>query len=163
MDGKELFRAVVESVQETVLKIGDPAGAVTFFYPYDGDPEDIESEFMEASSSFHMSLSLSPGRLSVSVPAEDCILIASMPVRDTLKDVVELSRRSSSVSEFREAVLSGHPDARFGDTGDGEFDTALCFPEDQDPNVYCVSEEAGMVIFHRFSRSDYLAFGFRLP
>ncbi|MBR6205433.1 MAG: DUF3877 family protein [Candidatus Methanomethylophilaceae archaeon] len=163
MDGEELFRAAVESVQEMVLKIGGSGGSVVLYYPFDGDFAGVEDGFREASESFHMSLEPKLGRLMVTVPAEDCERIARMPVRETLRDVVELSRSSQSVSEFRQSVLSKYPCARFGDTGDGEFDMALCFPEDQDPNVYCVSEEAGRVIFHRFSRSDYLAFGFRLP
>ena len=37
------------------------------------------------------------------------------------------------------------------------------FPEDVDPDIYCLVEEFGQVTYHRFSREDYLAFDFKLP
>jgi hypothetical protein len=42
MDGKELLERVISTIQEMYLKLGDPEGAVSLYYPFEGDFPRIE-------------------------------------------------------------------------------------------------------------------------
>ena len=45
MNGKELLERAVSTIQEMYLKLGGPEGAVSLYYPFEGDPRRIEEEF----------------------------------------------------------------------------------------------------------------------
>ena len=165
MDGRSLYSRIVESVQEMSITIGDVMGSASFYYPFDGDLDALRKEFSDASGGEFPGIALEkvPGRLRATVSEEDCRRIAAMPVKSTMEDVLLLVKGGASMEGIREAILPRHPGSRIGRTGGMEFDWALSFPEGDDDNVYCFSEEMGRVTCHRFSREEYLAFGFELP
>lgn len=165
MDGKELFRRTVETIQEMHLKIGDSAGSVSLYYPFEGDFEALQKGFLVASDGQfpNMALEPMPQRVRITASQEDCARIAEMPVKDTMRDVVTMINDHASFDEFRDAIVGKYPGARFGKAGGIEFDWALSFPEEMDGDVYCISEEMGALTCHRFSREEYLEFGFALP
>ena len=72
MDGKRLLSMTVRSVQEMRMKIGDSAGSVSLYYPYEGDFGSLEKEFREASAESLPGIVLErlPGRVRVTVPEE---------------------------------------------------------------------------------------------
>jgi hypothetical protein len=49
MNGTELYRRVVSTVQEMHLKIGDSHGSVSLYYPFQGDFTTLQEEFRECS------------------------------------------------------------------------------------------------------------------
>lgn len=165
MDGKSLYRSIIESVQEMNITIGDTMGSTSLYYPFAGDLETLKQEFFVASKGSFPGVVLeqAPERVKVTVSEDDCKRIALMPVKETMKDVLVLVSGNVNMDNLRRHISQKYPDSRFGKTGGVEFDWALAFPEDVDDNVYCFSEEMGSVTCHRFSREEYLAFGFQLP
>ena len=163
MDGKGLLSRTVQSVQEMRLKIGDSAGSVSLYYPYEGDFEAMAEEFnRESSERFPgMVLEMLPGRVRVTVPEEECERIARMPMKGTMEFITSLTKERLPLEEFLERVSERYPDARSRRTDVIDFDWVLSFPEDED--VYCLSEEMGQTTYHRFTEEDFLALGFELP
>ncbi|MBO7409604.1 MAG: DUF3877 family protein [Candidatus Methanomethylophilaceae archaeon] len=164
MDGKELYQRVVDTVQEMHLKIGDSEGSISLYYPYDGEISEISEDFSACCRGLPAPITLEriPERIRVIVPEADCRHFSSLPVRETLKDIVELMNSRCSMDEFRNALMRKHPYASFRESDTFEFDWILTFPEDIDADVYCVNDEMGTVTYHRFSREDFLAMDFRL-
>ncbi len=37
------------------------------------------------------------------------------------------------------------------------------FPSGTDDDIYCLTEELGQVTYHRYSRDEFLKFGFEIP
>ena len=165
MDGKELLERVISTIQEMYLKLGDPEGAVSLYYPFEGDTRRIEEEFAEAVSSegFHISLEFLGNRLRLLVPESECVRISALPAKRTMADLVGLAAEHADVGAYRQLLDERYPDARLVRSGYVDFDWILVFPEDLDTDVYCLTEEFGTVTFHRFSREEYLALGFALP
>ena len=164
MDGKELYQRVIDTVQEMHLKIGDSAGSISLYYPYEGDLSLISDDFSSCCSDLPEPIDIEriPGRIRTIVPEADCRYISSLPARETLKDIVGLVNSRCGIDDFRRTLMQRHPDASFRESDDLEFDWILTFPEDTDPDVYCLAVEMGSVTYHRFSREDYLTMGFRL-
>ena len=164
MDGKGLYQRIVDTVQEMHLKIGDSEGSISLYYPYDGDLSEISEEFLECCADLpgRISIERIPGRIRAIVPESVCRHISSMPVKPTLRDVVDLVSSRCGIDNLRRIVSERHPDASFRRFGGIEFDWLLTFSPDRDPDVYCINVEMGAVTYHRFSREDYLAMGFVL-
>ncbi len=164
MDGKELHQRVIDTVQEMHLKIGDSAGSISLYYPYEGDLSVISEDFLSHCSDMPEPIDIEqiPGRIRVIVPEADCRYISSLPARGTLKDIIGLVNSRRGIDDFRRILIQRHPEASFRESEDFEFDWVLTFPEETDPDVYCLAVEMGSVTYHRFSREDYLAMGFRL-
>ena len=164
MDGKELFSRTILAIQEMYLKIGEPSGSVSLYYPFDGDAEGIIREFSECTRGSFPGLDVEvlPQRLRVIVSERDCVRRSNLPIKPTMIDVISLVNGRVGIDEFQKAVSSKYPDATFRKSGNIDFDWVLIFPEDVDDDVYCISEEMGQVTFHRFSREEYLNFGYML-
>jgi len=164
MDGNVLFSRVIDTVQETNLKIGDSFGSISLYYPYDGNYVELVEVFRKASADFpDMILEQLPQRVRVIVTEKDCARISKMPVRVTIKDMVALIKAHLSFEEFRERILSLYPDAEIYDSEYPEFDWLLIFPEDLDRDVYCLTEEMGQITYHRYSEDEFSDFGFTIP
>ncbi len=163
MDGKGLLARTVQSVQEMRLKIGDSAGSVSLYYPYEGDFEAMAEEFRRESSERFPGMVLETllGRVRVTVPEEECERIAGMPMKETMEFITSLTKERIPLKEFLERVSERYPDAVSRESGVIDFDWILSFPEDRD--VYCLSEEMGQTTYHRFTEEDFLALGFELP
>ena len=164
MDGKELYQRMADTVQEMHLKIGDSAGSISLYYPYEGSLSQISDDFTSCCSDLPEPVDIEqiPGRIRVIVPEADCRYISSLPVRGTLRDIVGLVNSRCNIDDFRRIMMQRHPDASFRESDDFEFDWILTFPEGIDPDIYCLAVEIGSVTYHRFSREDFLAMGFRL-
>jgi len=163
MNGEELFSRVVTTIQEMHLKIGDSYGSVSLYYPYEGDVS-IADGFRRAASDFpDMVLERLPQRLRVTVSEKDCARISAMPVKETIRDMVHITKGRADIDTVREFICGRYPESRMVRSGYIDFDWILTFPEGLDDDVYCLSEELGQVTYHRFSREEYLALGFEIP
>jgi len=164
MDGKILFSRVVDTVQETNLKIGDVFGSISLYYPYEGDFGRLRDEFKEASVDFpDLILEELPQRVRAIVPEKDCSRISKMPVRATIRDMVGIINGHPSIDEFRKSIIDLYPKAKIYDSVYPEFDWLLIFPEDVDEDVYCLTEEMGQITYHRYSKDEFSDFGFAIP
>jgi hypothetical protein len=137
MDGKDLLSRTIVTIQEMYLKIGNPSGSVSLYYPYEGDFDSIRADFTEASKdSFpNMVLEELPKRLRVTVSEKDCVRISEMPVRETIRDISSLIGRKAGIEEIMDYVSQKYPSARFVKSQYIDFDWLLLFPRDQDEDV----------------------------
>ncbi len=164
MDGKELLERVISTIQEMYLKLGDPEGAVSLYYPFEGDFPGIEEEFSEAVRDYPgISLEFLSNRLRVLVPESECVRISAIPPKRTMADLVGLAAAHKNIDAYRQLLEERYPGAKLVRSGYIDFDWILTFPGDLDTDVYCLTEEFGTVTFHRFSEEEYLALGFALP
>ncbi len=165
MDGKELYSRVVTTVQEMYLKIGDNDGSVSLYYPFKGDFETLKKEFLDASKDGLTDpvVEQLPERVRIIISESDSKRIAHLTPRDTLRTIVGMVNDRTSMGKFIETINDRYPEAILQKVDYIEFDYVLMFPEDVDPDIYCLVEEFGQVTYHRFSREDYLAFDFKLP
>ena len=165
MDGTELLSRTITTIQEMYLKIGDPSGSVSLYYPYSGDFSIIEEGFRKASGdSFpRMVIEELPQRIRIIVDEDDCRKISELPIPETIRDVSKLIKDGADIEGFRTFVSRKYPEARISESEYIDFDWILLFPENLDRDVYCISEELGRLTYHRFSREEYLALGFGLP
>ncbi len=165
MNGEDLLSRVVSSIQEMHFKIGDSAGSVSLYYPFEGDFGNLEEEFRKAAGAGFPGIVLEslPQRLRVTVSEEDCRRMADMPCRGTLKDMAGLVGERADMTRIRSFLEERYPGARLVRSEYIDFDWILLFPGDVDDDVYCLAEEMGVVTYHRFSREEFLGFGFRIP
>ena len=165
LDGKGLYERIISTIQEMYLKIGDTQGSVSLYYPYSGDVRSLTEEYRAAAEGILKEVIIEelPERIRIVVPEECCKLISRMPVRDTMEFVIGLIKERASMESFEASVMERYPSAKITDMTCLEFDKLLTFPEDTDSDCYCLTSEAGVVSYHRFSREDFLAFGFELP
>lgn len=165
MNGTELYRRVVSTVQEMHLKIGDSHGSVSLYYPFQGDFPTLQEEFRECSKEVPSSLILErlPERVRVIVPEEDCAFFMSKDISGVLRDVVSLVNQRLSLDCFIKEMSTRYPEMSCSKVDCLEFDAVMSFPDGSDPDIYCLAEEMGQVTYHRFSEEDYLAMGFQLP
>jgi hypothetical protein len=165
MDGEELLERVTTTVQETYLKIGDSYGSISLYYPFEGDAQGIEREFRSAiGESFPgMVLEVLPQRLRVIVSEDDCRRISKLPVKSTIRDMVEITKGRASIDDVKTSITERYPDSRFVKSEYVDFDWLLLFPDDVDDDVYCLSVELGQVTYHRFSKEEFTKLGFEIP
>lgn len=165
MNGEELYRRVVKTVQEMYLKIGDSSGSVSLFYPFEGDFDILCREFGESSSSAPVPIVLErmPSRVRVTVPEEDCVFFQSLGISEVMRTVIDLVKGNIGIDALILSISDRYPGVKSKCMDCLDFDAVLIFPESLDPDVYCLTEEMGTVTYHRFSREDYLAMGFELP
>ncbi len=164
MDGKELYQRIIDTVQEMHLKIGDSEGSISLYYPFEGDFSGLAEEFETNCTRLPERIVIEhiPGRIRAIIPESVCRYASALPVKTTLRDIVELVNSHCGIAKFRRSITEKYPCASFREFGGIEFDWLLTFPEDADPDVYCINTEMGTVTYHRFSREDYLAMDFEL-
>jgi hypothetical protein len=165
MNGRELLQRTVTTIQEMYLKIGDTNGSVSLYYPVTEDAERIAAEFREAAGTEFpdMVLESLPQHLRVVVDEKDCGRISRMPVRDTMRDMVSLTRERAPIDRFRALLDEKYPGSVIVESRYIDFDWIVRFPDGLDEDIYCLAEEMGQVTYHRFSKEEYLAFGFEMP
>ena len=159
MEGRELLDRIIRTIQEMCIKIGKPQGAVTLYYPYDDDFDELESDFNRVSALEYPSISLeySDYTVRVLIPEEDCIRISRIPPTQTMKEVTELVAARASIDDIRRFATEKYPEALFRRWNGIDFDWILMFPEEIDSYVYCLSEELGQLTFHRLTRDEFIA------
>lgn len=163
MDGKSLYAQIVSTVLEMQAKLGSSDGSCTMYYPYEGDVESIRKEFFDTAgdSLGDVEFDVASGRLRITVPEYGCKEISKMPIPKTLEYMISAVRDRKSLAVVKNEIKELFPGSEWTDTDNGEFDAKVTFADDTDPFVYCLHDECGQLIYHRFSKEDYRAFGFR--
>lgn len=162
MDGRFLYRQVVSTILEIKAKLGSMSGSCTLFYPFDGNLERVREEFFECAGDGLTDIEICciDSRLQITVPEKDCIRISGMPVPKTLDYMISAVRDHKTIQTVKKELPELFDDVELTDVHNGEFELRVTFPDDVDPFIYCLHEECGQTIYHRFSKEDYLSFGF---
>lgn len=162
MDGRFLYRQVVSTILEIKAKLGSMSGSCTLFYPFDGDLKRAREEFLECAGDglTDVEMDCIDGRLQITVPESECIRISKMPVPGTLDYMISAVRDHKTIRIMKKELPELFDDVELTDMHNGEFELKVVFPDDVDPFIYCLHEECGQTIYHRFSKEDYSSFEF---
>lgn len=162
MNGKSLYMQVVSTILEIKVKLGSTDGSCTLYYPFDGDLDVIKNEFFKAAGDECGDISIDSvnDRLRIIVPESECIRICKMPVPKTLEYMISAVRDHKDLITVKKEINELFSGAVWTDMDNGEFDAKVTFREDEDPFIYCLHDECGQLIYHRFSQEDYKALGF---
>ncbi len=173
--GKErLEQNLIDQMKEAQLKLGFEEETMRLYYPVASlnlllgtacetpkeMAETLNAMFAEGNSKLgKMNFRVSAGRIEVSVPPEGARYVHEhMGDVSFLKAIIELfsDPHDKSVEDVK-AIF-----AKFGsyiceEMPEGaDFDEALHFENpDVDPYYYCVKQEMGHLIYHRFLKEDY--------
>lgn len=178
MNYTALERNVIEVLEEQQAKLGFDGGTVFLFYPLSSLSSLLgvcldENTAQEAINGFcahvreklgELECIMRDGRVTMAVPP-----IGSRYVQaglDESKFIVRLIRLVSSHRATMEDVLqlfreySDHIHVERM-TDNEEFDYLVYFEEGEpDAFYYCLKEDMGHLTYHRFTKTDYEAFGF---
>ncbi len=165
MNGRDLLQRTVTTIQEMYLKIGDTNGIVSLYYPVGDDEERIKAEFREAAGNEFPDIVLEslPQRVRIIVSEKDCERISKMPMKETMRDMTSLVNKHAPIDEFRKLIDEKYPGSIMVKSQYIDFDWLIRFQDELDEDIYCLAEEVGQVTYHRFSKEEYLAFGYEIP
>lgn len=176
MDLQKLEAHIIETIQEAHLKLGFDSAPMTLNYTLStlnnifgsslsaDEMSGIMREFCE-------SLSGRIGSIEVSAVGDVFCFTASPQLREYVRDNTDIS---PFLAEFITAVRDRKPIEeildvfrRYSDcvhieqVDNEEFDYLAYFDSGiPDDHYYCLTVEGPMVSYHRFTRDDYMAFGF---
>ncbi len=170
MDAKELEETVVSTIQETQVKLGSLSGAESLYLPLSSvDPDGNVENIRRILDGFRkecrprlgdVSCEILEGRVRITVPESGGRYVSSLPVSPVLRLMVDAVASHRTLGQLRDSLLQQFPSCTWRDVDGDGFQHIAYFDQDIDPYVYCIGTECDMVTYHRFSRGDYLAFGF---
>lgn len=170
-----LTENIIDQIKEAQLKLGYAKETVRLYYPVEScnvlagtDIEDARklAAFLEENPAFtHTSLgrlrfTTHEGRIEVSVPPEGTKYVhEKIPAPAFLSDIIELfgTRHCCTLSDIKDVFEKYSKEYVCEKMPEGmDFDYVLYFKEKQiDPYYYCIKEEMGHTIYHRFTKEDY--------
>lgn len=164
----DLEDRVISTIQEMQVKLGQSPGAVTLYLPLDCLDGDADAELSRFREHVRPGLgdvvcTVEGDRVRITVPEEGCRYVARLPVSPVLTAMVDAVMSRESLDGIR-ARLAGISSGLVWEEVDGDgFDHIAYFDDGTDPYIYCIDSDCGPITYHRFSRSDYAAFGFGNP
>ncbi len=174
-DYKALEKNIIDTIKESQIKIGYTYNAVGLYYPLDslnnmlGTAYNVE-EMTAALESFD---SEKLGKLTVSYTEERFGIKVSA---DGVKYIHENVEASPFLTEFITAIAEHHSTIEqiadifrkysdkvvFKEISDDEFDYLVYFEDGvPDDYRYCLRDEMGHIIYHRFTPKDYENFNIK--
>ncbi len=170
MDAKELEETVISTIQETQVKLGSLSGAESLYLPLSSvDPDEDVENIRRILDGFRkecrprlgdVSCEILEGRVRITVPESGGRYVSSLPISPVLRLMVDAVASRKTLQQLKDSLLQQFPSCTWRDVDGDGFQHIAYFDQDIDPYVYCIGTECGMVTYHRFSRGDYLAFGF---
>lgn len=172
-----LEQNIIDAMEEQQLKLGYLPETVRFYYPLDSLNRFLKTAYTveqmtEALKGFVRDVEKRLGtvqirvkgeRFEFAIPPEGAAYVhAHCDTDGFLAQLIAIVGRHGSTLEevlacfrrFSENVHIEHMD-------NGEFDELVYFEEGvPDTYRYCISVEAGHVIYHRYTKEDYESFGF---
>ena len=160
-----LEERVVSAIQEMQVKLGQSSGSVSLYLPLDVNDKDISNELKDFKDLVRPRLgdvecSFEDGRVRITVPEEGCRYVSGIPIGPVLKAMVDSVMSGDSLDEMRDRLSSISKDLVWKAVDGEGFDHIAYFTDGTDPYVYCIDSDCGPVTYHRFTRTDYLSFGF---
>ncbi len=171
MEVGELEDIVISAIQETQVKLGPSNGSESLFLPLsslDADEDrgkiaDLMEKLAERcrDSMGEIDYAVMDDRIRITVPEKGSRYVAKLPVSPVLRLMVDSVMEHLSPEELRSRLESSFSDCNWK-TVDGDGFQYIAYFDKVDPYVYCIGHECCHLTYHRFSRKDYLAFGFEL-
>lgn len=170
MEPGELEELVVSTIQETQVKLGESGGAESLYLPLSSiDPDEDAAAIRALLDRFEedarprlgdVVCDVLEGRVRITVPEEGGRYVAGLPVSPVLRLMVDSVMDGSSVDDLKGKLAEGFPGHVWRDVDGDGFEHIVFFEDGTDPSVYCIGTECCRLVYHRFSRRDYEAFGF---
>ncbi|MDD3217819.1 MAG: DUF3877 family protein [Lachnospiraceae bacterium] len=175
MNKERLIKNIIDQIKEAQIKLGYVKETVRLYYPVTSlnailgtDLSDensmlaalCENKFKDDTVLGTLKFSSHKGRIEVSIPPEGVEYVhTQVPRPEFLSDMINLFANHHSCSlEDIKSVFGKYSEAYHCEKmQEGtDFDYALYFTEpDIDEYYYCVKQEMGHTIYHRFSKEDY--------
>ncbi len=177
MNADKLIENMIDQVKEAQIKLGYVRETVRLYYPVASlnallgtDARDAAKlrELLEKNARLSdtplgkLKFAVHEGRIAVSIPPEGTEYVhREIPEPAFLKDIIALfgSRPSCTLDDVRGIFARYSGDYVCEKMPEGmDFDYVLYFRDaDIDAYYYCIREEMGHTIYHRFTREDYYA------
>lgn len=173
----KLTENIIDQMKEAQIKLGYVKETVRLYYPVESlnalagtaaQNADELLELLEGNPVFtdtvlgRLRFAVHEGRIEVSVPPEGTVYVHNeIPAPAFLTDIIELfgSHHCCTLQDIR-AVFERYSKDYLCEKMPEEmdFDYVFHFKEDGiDPYYYCIKEEMGHTIYHRFTKEDYAA------
>lgn len=174
---QKLIQNIIDQIKEAQLKLGYAKETVRLYYPVEScnvlagtDAKDAGelAALLEGNPDFantvlgRLRFAVHEGRIEVSIPPEGTEYVHDeIPAPAFLADIIELfgSHHCCTISDVKAVFERYSRNYLCEKMPEGmDFDYALHFEEQQiDPYYYCIKEEMGHTIYHRFTKEDYEA------
>lgn len=177
MTEERLIKNITDQIQELQIKLGYAKETVRLYYPLaslnallnvkETDEDEMISlletnEKIKSSKAGPFQFAQSKGRIEVSVAPEGVAYVHEhMPKPQFLKDMIELFQMHhicdiEMVCALFAKYSSDYVCEKMAEGMD--FDYVIYFKDSQiDEYYYCIKEEMGHTIYHRFTKEDYFA------
>lgn len=173
---KSFFKNIVDQIKEAQIKLGFEKETTRLYYPTASlnailgtDAKNaremvslLSDTFAEADPDLgQLTFAVSAGRVEVSVPPEGAVYVHEN-VADSpfLIEIISLfgDPHHVTLDKIKEVFAKYDPEYHFERMPEGtDFDYAFSFSDPEiDEYFYCVKDEMGHMIYHRFSKADYL-------
>ena len=173
MNEKKFIKNMIDQMKEAQMKLGFAKETVRFYYPVstlnamlgtDAANADemlaiLNSDIFRRTDLGELKFSSHKQRIEVSVPPEGAEYVHShIPEPAFLAAMIELFRSNHhcSMEDVEQLFAAYSPDYVCEQMPEGsDFDRVFYFKDETiDPYYYCVKEEMGHTIYHRFTKED---------
>lgn len=173
MNSEKLIKNIIDQIKEAQIKLGFAKETTRLYYPVEslnamlGSDAKDDNEMLKLLASVgldHLELgtlqfSAHKGRIEISVPPEGAEYVHKHVEEPAfLKAMIELFRQNHhcSIEDVRDLFESFSKDYVCEKMPDGsDFDEVFYFKNVSiDSYYYCVKEEMGHTIYHRFTKED---------
>lgn len=174
MNTNRLIKNILDQVKEAQLKLGFARETVRLYYPVSSLNQLLHTEassakemreLLEHADLFHdlpgtPAFRTHAGRLEIGVPPETvCYVHEEIPEPAFLKALIELFAHHHACTRDQLKDLFGGFSSSYvmEEMPEGsDFDYVMYFPDrEPDEYYYCIKEEMGHTIYHRFMEEDY--------
>ena len=173
MNTEKLIKNIIDQIKEAQIKLGFARETTRLYYPVEclnamlGIHAENDEELLEALSAVNLEdtglgelhFSAHKGRIEISVPPEGAAYVHEHVEEPAfLKAMIELFRKNHhcSILDVRALFESFSEDYVCEKMPEGsDFDEVFYFKDASvDSYYYCVKEEMGHTIYHRFTKED---------
>ncbi len=173
MNTEKLIKNIIDQIKEAQIKLGFAKETTRLYYPVESlngmlgcRAEDdiqmlaiLEGAGLENGELGLLRFSAHKGRIEISVPPEGAVYVHEQVGEPAfLKAMIELFRQDHHcrISDIRNLFESFSKDYVCEKMPEGsDFDEVFYFKDALiDPYYYCVKEEMGHTIYHRFTKED---------
>jgi hypothetical protein len=173
MNSEKLIKNIIDQIKEAQIKLGFAKETTRLYYPVEslngmlgceaGDDAQmlalLEDAGLENRELGLVQFSAHKGRIEISVPPEGAVYVHEHVEEPAfLKAVIELFRKNHHcrISDIRNLFESFSKDYVCEKMPEGsDFDEVFYFKDTSiDSYYYCVKEEMGHTIYHRFTKED---------
>lgn len=175
MNQNKLIQNIIDQIKEAQIKLGYVKETVRLYYPtasinallgINAENTEVLLEFLKKESALgntelgNLQFSVHQGRIEISIPPEGAEYVnRKVPTPAFLSDIIALfgMHHNCSRKDICAVFEKYSPDYICEEMPEGmDFDYVLHFKDETiDAYYYCIKEEMGHTIYHRFTKEDY--------